>query len=59
MNRQDNDKLRIIVCRPGERAEMIEINNNLDAIQAILGGPPEEYLPFDDPSDPRMEEVAL
>ena len=54
-----NGKLRVIVCRPDEMAEVIEIDDSLDAMQALVGGLIEEYDPFYSESDPRYENVML
>ena len=40
--------IRVIVCRPGERAEVIEIEDKLESMQQIVQGYIEEYQPFYD-----------
>ncbi len=52
MTDNERDKLRIIVCRVDERAEVIEIEDSLKAMQEVVGGLIQEYMPFED-------EVAL
>ena len=52
MTDSERDKLRIIVCRVDERAEVIEIEDSLKAMQEVVGGLIQEYMPFED-------EVAL
>ena len=41
-------KIRVILCRPGKRAEAAEIGENLEAMQETVGGMIEEYMPFPD-----------
>ena len=51
--------LRVIVCRPMENAEVIEIEDDLKAMQDLVGGMIEEYMPFYDEKDDRVENVAI
>ena len=51
--------IRVIVCRPGERAEMVEIEDKLESMQQIVEGYIEEYQPFYDDYDPREEDVTI
>ena len=44
--------LRVIVCKADERAEVVEIEDSLEAMQAVVGGLIQEYMPWED-------EVAL
>ena len=53
------EKLRVIVCRPMQKAEVIEINDDLQSMQETVGGFIEEYMPFYDAHDPRVEDVAI
>ena len=59
MAREDTDTIRVIVCRPMERAEVIEIGDDLRSMQEVVGGMIEEYQPFYDPDDERVEDVAI
>ena len=34
----ESNTLRVIVCRPGEVAEIVTIEDKLEAMQAIVGG---------------------
>ena len=52
MIEQERDKLRVILCRADERAEVIEIDDKLEAMQEVVGGLIQEYMPWED-------EVAL
>ena len=52
MTDNEREKIRIIVCRVDERAEVIEIEDSLKAMQEVVGGLIQEYMPFED-------EVAL
>ena len=62
MTQEENEKqnmIRVVVCRPGERAEVTEIENNLRSMQAVVGGLIQEYFPFHSEDDPRYDDVAL
>ena len=48
----ERDKIRVIVCRTDERAEVVEIEDKLETMQEIVGGLIQEYMPWED-------EVAL
>ena len=49
---EERDKIRVIVCRTDERAEVVEIDDKLEAMQEVVGGLIQEYMPWED-------EVAL
>ena len=51
--------VRVIVCRPGETAAIEEIDDSLESMQAVVGGYIEEYQPFHDDNDPRVDDVAI
>ena len=51
--------IRVIVCRPMERAEVVEIGDDLRSMQEVVGGMIEEYQPFYDPDDERVEDIAI
>ena len=59
MTTEETNRLKVIVCRPLEKAEVIEINDDLDTMQSLVGGMIEEYMPFVDEHDPRVEDVAI
>lgn len=48
MAENDRDKIRVIVCRADERAEIIEIEDKLEAMQEVVGGMIQEYMPWED-----------
>lgn len=48
MTEENTNKMRVILCRPGEKAEMIEMEDSLRAMQNMVGGMIEEYMPWDD-----------
>lgn len=56
---RETEQIRVIVCRPMEKAEVIEIGDDLKSMQATVGGMIEEYMPFYDENDPRVEDVAI
>lgn len=42
------DKITVLMVRAGQYPEVLEIENNLEAMQAAVGGDIEEYMPFED-----------
>ena len=52
------EKIRVILCRPDEMAEVVEIEDELEAMQALVGGPIQEYMPFNGP-DLRYDDMAV
>ena len=60
MTEQDEkDMLRVILCKPGETAEVVEIEDELESMQDLVGGLIEPYDPFYSETDPRYENVIL
>ena len=60
MNEQnENDKLSVLLLKPGEQAEIAEIEDNLESMQRLVEGNIEEYMPFEDASDPRIGDCAI
>ncbi len=60
MTEQDEkEKLRVILCKPGETAEVVEIEDELESMQDLVGGLIEPYDPFYSETDPRYENVIL
>ena len=55
----ENDKLRVLLLKPGELAEIAEIEDNLESMQRLVEGNIEEYMPFEDASDPRIGDCAI
>ena len=45
---EEKNKIKVILCKPGERAEVIEIDDSLEAMQELVGGRIEEYMPWED-----------
>ena len=43
-----DEKLRVIHVEPGKRASVIEIEDKLEAMQKLVGGMIEEYMPWED-----------
>ncbi len=52
MTDENRTTIRVILCRPDEMAEVIEMEDSLDSMQNMVGGLIEEYMPWED-------EVAL
>lgn len=44
----DENKIDVIYVEPMKEAKVIEINEDLDSMQKLVGGRIEEYMPFDD-----------
>ena len=42
------DKISVLLIQPDKRPKMVEINSDLEAMQAVVGGDIEEYMPFED-----------
>lgn len=42
------DKINVLLVRPGQAPEMVEIENTLEVMQSVVGGDIEEYMPFED-----------
>ena len=53
------EMVRVIVCRPGEKATLEEIDDSLESMQSVVGGYIEEYQPFHDDNDPRVDDVTI
>ncbi len=54
-----NERFRVILCKPGEYAEVVEIDDTLESMQHLVGGLIEPYDPFYSEDDPRYENVIL
>ena len=48
MTEEKSNTMRVILCRPGEKAETVEMEDSLKAMQEMVGGMIEEYMPWDD-----------
>ena len=60
MTEQDEkEMLRVILCKPGETAEVVEIEDELESMQDLVGGLIEPYDPFYSENDPRYKNVIL
>ncbi len=63
MTNPDTNKIRVVLCRPGEYAEVTEIGEDLRSMQEAVGGNIEEYMPFDcaqdETPDDRIQDVAI
>ena len=56
---EKRNTVRVIICRPGERAAVEEIGEDLASMQAVVGGMIQEYQPFYDEADSRIENVTI
>ena len=45
---KNEEMIRVILCKPNERAKVVEIGESLEAMQTAVGGWIEEYMPFED-----------
>lgn len=57
--KQNKEQISVIFCRPGEVAEVVEIENDLELMQELVDGLIESYDPFYSETDPRYENVIL
>lgn len=55
----ETEMLRVLLLKPGEQAEIAEIEDNLESMQRLVEGNIEEYMPFEDASDPRIGDCAI
>ncbi len=44
----NTEKISVILVEPGKYPKLVEIENTLEAMQALVEGDIEEYMPFDD-----------
>ena len=51
--------INVLLVKAGECAKMIEMEDSLEAMQKLVGGMIEEYMPFEDASDPRVGDCAI
>ena len=47
---EEENKIRVVLCEPGENARIAEIGNDLKSLQDAVGGLIEVYYGLDDPS---------
>ena len=47
-NMSDEKRLEVIWVQPMKEAQVIEMENNLDSMKALVDGYIEEYMPFED-----------
>jgi len=45
---KENQKIKVILCKPNETAKAIEIENSLSSLQEIVGGIIQVIYPFSD-----------
>lgn len=45
---EKNEKIKVLMVKPGELAQPAEIEDSLEAMQQAVGGMIEEYMPFED-----------
>lgn len=45
---KDENKIEVVFLQPGKSARCVEISNDLGAMQDLVGGNIEEYMPFED-----------
>ena len=43
-----NERINVLFLQTGKMGRMVEIEDSLDAMQELVGGPIEEYMPFED-----------
>ena len=45
---EERTTINVLLCKAGERAEMVEIKDSLESFQEVVGGMIEEHMPFED-----------
>ncbi len=45
---EEENKIVVVLVKPGEYAKIVEISDELESMQGVVGGYIEEYMPFDD-----------
>ena len=45
---EERTTINVLLCKAGKRAEMVEMEDSLEAMQKMVGGMIEEYMPFED-----------
>lgn len=48
MTEENRTTMRVILCRPNEMAEVIEMEDSLESMQKMVGGLIEEYMQWKD-----------
>ncbi|MBE6041761.1 MAG: DUF3846 domain-containing protein [Clostridiales bacterium] len=48
MTEENRTTMRVILCRAGEFAKVVEMEDSLKAMQEMVGGLIEEYMPWED-----------
>ena len=48
MTEENRTTMRVILCKPDERAVVIEMEDSLESMQNMVGGLIEEYMPWED-----------
>ncbi len=43
-----NERINVLLLETGKIGRMVEIEDSLEAMQGLVGGPIEEYMPFED-----------
>ena len=53
------ERITVIYVRPGKIPQIVEMEESLPAMQQMVGGMIEEYMPFYSAEDKRIQDVAL
>ena len=48
MTEENRTTMRVILCKPDEKAVVIEMKDSLESMQDMVGGLIEEYMPWED-----------
>ena len=59
MSEKKYEMINVIYVEPGRKAHIVEMEDSLGTMQSLVGGMIEEYMPFYDENDPRVENVAI
>ena len=59
MSDEQTEKITVIHIRPAKTPQILEIEDTLPAMQRLVGGMIQEYMPFYSESDERIQDIAL
>ena len=59
MSDENLETITVIHIRPGKVPKVLEIRDELSEMQKLVGGMIQEYMPFYDEADERIQDVAL
>ena len=55
----NDSKIKVLLVEPEKYPKEIEIDDSLEAMQEVVGGDIEEYMPFDDDVQQKMQQMEI